>query len=278
MKKEKWLMPVLLCVGLSACNFPLRRTTSLISEPGPSQTWIDAPLQNSTLPLQPYKLVFHGASSVGITEFELRINGLVIAEELPISSSFGGQEGTLYLGEYQWTPPAPGTYLISVRAKGNGQYSSADQVQVRVIGEEVDLVTPIPSVPIQTPTMTDDDLECKFTALANLNCRLGPGLGYDVVDYFAPEQSAPIVGRTGDSLYWYVIGLNSGKVCTVPTNQKYGEAEGDCSILPTFTPIPLPTPTATEALMGCTVVQPAGEIKCVVPCPEGAEPGEPCTP
>jgi hypothetical protein len=281
MKIEKWLLLVILCVGMSACNFPLRNTPLLISDPGPSQTWIDAPLPDSSLPMQPYKLIFHGSSSVGITEFELRINGIVIAEALPVSSSFGGlPDDTLFQGEYLWTPTAPGTYLIAVRAKGNGQFSSPDQVRVTVSGDEVELATPVPLVPSPTSTTSDEDVECTFTALVNLNCRLGPGLGYVVVDYFVPDQSAPVVGRTADSMYWFVIGPSSGKVCSVSTDEQFGEADGECSVLPMFTPIPLPTPTVTptEALMGCTVVQPAGEIKCVVPCPEGAEPGEPCTP
>ena len=113
---------------------------------GPSQTWIDAPLHNSNLPLLPYKLVFHGASFVGVTEFEIQINGALIGTVPPVSSGSGGpQYGTLFLGEYEWTPPAPGTYLVQVRAKGNGQFSSPDQVQVTVNGGKI---TSLPFEPI----------------------------------------------------------------------------------------------------------------------------------
>jgi hypothetical protein len=237
-------------------------------DPSPSQTWIDAPLPNSVLPLLPYELVFHGASFVGVTEFELRINGVVITEVPPVSSSSGGsQMGTLFLGKYLWTPLAPGTYLIAVRAKGNGQFSSPDHVQVTVSGDEIE------------PPTEEAAKECTFTALVSLNCRIGPGMDYEAIDAFAPDQSAPIIGQTSDGFYWYVNAPNSSRVCTVPTAPQYGKTEGDCSELPRFTPMPLPTPTATEEPKGCTFRRPSDEvIVCVVPCPTGAEPGEACTP
>ncbi len=82
---------------MAACNGPVRATPA----PGPSQTWIDAPLNGSILPLSPYKVVFHGASFVGVTEFEVKINGAVIATVPPISQGSGGAVyGTIFLGEY----------------------------------------------------------------------------------------------------------------------------------------------------------------------------------
>jgi hypothetical protein len=265
MKKGKWIIFIVLCIGTSACTLPSMAMTFSTPVAGPSQTWIDAPLPNSNLPLLPYKLVFHGASFVGVTEFELRINGVVIAEVPPVSSSSGGsQMGTLFLGEYLWSPSAPGTYLIAVRAKGNGQFSSPDQVQVTI--SEVEIVS-------------EETMKCIFTALVSLNCRIGPGMDYEAIDAFSPDQTAPVLGRTSDGFYLYVNAPNSGRMCTVPTAQKYGKTEGDCSALPMFTPMPLPTPTATEEPMGCTFRRPSDEvIVCVVPCPAGAEPGEPCTP
>jgi hypothetical protein len=234
-------------------------------DPSPYQTWIDAPLPNSNLPLLPYKLVFHSASIVGVTEFELRINGVVIAEVPPISTSSGGsQMGTLYLGEYLWNPSAPGTYLVEVRAKGNGRFSSPDQVQVTIDGPEEVIAA---------------DNECLFISLANLFCRRGPGTLYQEIDNFIPEQTAPIVGQSTDGYFWYVFGPNFGELCTVPSDQKFSKTDGNCDELPRFTPVPLPTSTPTEEPMGCTVLRLSDEvIICVVPCPDDADPGESCTP
>jgi hypothetical protein len=242
-------------------------------DPSPNQTWIDAPLNNSAIPLQPYKLVFHGASFVGVTEFEIQVNGVGIATVPPISTSSGGsQMGTLFLGEYNWTPPAPGTYLIKVRAKGNGQFSSPDQVQVTVDGPEEVIAEEVIAEEVIAV-----DSECIFISLANLFCRRGPGTLYQEIDNFIPEQTAPIVGQSTDGFFWYVFGPNFGELCTVPSDQKFSKTDGNCDELPRFTPVPLPT--ATEEPMGCTVRRPSDEvIICVVPCPPDADPGESCTP
>jgi hypothetical protein len=293
MKMEKWIILIILCTSISACDRPELASSSYpqISSSGSINTWIDAPLPNANIPLLPYNLVFHGASLPGIDEFEVQINSVVIATVLPTSSNSGGiGQGTLFLGEYLWTPPAPGTYLIMVRAGVQGQFSSSDQVLVTVSGEEIEVTSPLPSTPTPTPTSTpspthtttlEEPLECTFTALVNLFCRLGPGIDYKEVDSFVPGQSANIVGQSHDGFFWYVLGPNSGKVCTVPKDAQFGETSGDCDDKPRFTPIPptiTPTPTPTEEPTGCTVLQPDGSIMCVVPCPTGAEPGEACTP
>ncbi len=280
MKAKIWIILGILSIVLAACDQPKRATALPTSPPGPSQTWIDAPLHNSTIPLLPYKLVFHGASFVGVTEFEIQINGALIGTVPPVSSGSGGpQYGTLFLGEYEWTPPAPGTYLIQVRAKGNGQFSSPDQVQVTVSGGKItplpfesiptptdtlieiqqSTFTPIPFEPIPTPTNTlVEVMQCKHTAIISHFCRLGPGMGYEAIDNFVPGQSAPIVGQSTDGFFWYVQGPNYGELCTVPTAPKFGESDGNCDQLPRFTPKPLPTPTNTPEPTPC----PAG-----VPCP-----------
>ncbi len=261
MKAKIWIIIGILSIVLAACDQPKRATALPTSPPGPSQTWIDAPLHNSTIPLLPYKLVFHGASFVGVTEFEIQINGALIGTVPPVSSGSGGpQYGTLFLGEYEWTPPAPGTYLIQVRAKGNGQFSSPDQVQVTVSGGKS---TPVPFEPIPTPTNTLVEVKhCKYTAIISHFCRLGPGMGYEAIDNFVPGQSAPIVGQSTDGFFWYVHGPNYGELCTVPTAPNFGESDGDCDELPRFTPMPLPTPTKTREPTREPTPCPAG-----VPCP-----------
>jgi hypothetical protein len=289
MKVKTWMMLALICFGLAACDQPERATGSLSPVPNPSQTWIDAPLPNSNIALLPYKIVFHGASFVGISEFELQVNGAVVAMVPPVSTSSGGsQYGTLFLGEYLWTPPALGTYLIAVRAKGNGQFSSLDQVQVTVGGDDVEEMAPLRSTPTASPTPSptftatiEEPVECTFRAITNLFCRLGPGKDYKDIDSFVPGQTAPIVGQSLDGYYWYVLGPISGRTCTVPADPRFGETTGDCENKPLFTPIPptlTPTPTPTEQPLGCTVRQAGGAIICVSPCPAGASPGETCTP
>jgi hypothetical protein len=269
MKTRIWIIFGLFSIVFTACDRPTPNLTLPTSPPGPNQTWIDAPLPNSTLPLLPYKLIFHGASFVGVTEFEININGIAEAAVLPISTGSGGSKyGTLFTGEYEWNPPAPGIYLIQVRAKGNGIYSSPDQVQVTVTGDVVESAT-------QTPQVVEIE-QCTYKAIINHFCRRGPSKYFEAIDNFIPEQVAPIIGQSTDGFFWYVIGPNYGEVCTVPNEDRFGEVSGDCEMLPRFTPIPSPTPT--EEIMGCTIRQAGGAIICESPCPVGAAPGNPCTP
>jgi len=249
MKSKIWVIILIISILISACDKPVRATPA----PGPSQTWIDAPLDGSTLPLAPYTVVFHGASFVGVTEFEVQINGSVIAAVAPISQGSGGAVyGTLFLGEYNWVPQSSGTYLITVRVKGNGVYAPPDQVQVTIKGaKEIDLPAEAPQVVVK---------DCIFTATINLFCRIGPGVIYNPIDNFIPGQSAPIIGQSVNGIFWYVIGPNYGELCTVPKAPEYGETTGLCDQQPRFTPIPppSPTPTKTPEATAC----PAG-----IPCP-----------
>lgn len=235
MKLKIWIFLGLVSILLSACN-----PQTVTPQPGPSQVWIDAPLPNSTIPLLPYKLVFHGASFVGISVFEIKVDGTVIANTPPIATGSGGSNyGTMFLGEYTWQPPSPGIYMISIRAFGNGEFSPPSQVEVTVSGgKEI----PLPAAkPTDTPHA--EPRQCIYTALINQFCRLSSGSGYDAIDNFVIGQTAQVVGISTDGFFWYVVGPNYGVVCTVPTAPKFGETDGPCEEKPRFTPIPSATPT-----------------------------------
>jgi hypothetical protein len=72
MNSKLRLILALFCIAIAACNKPdpVRPT------PSPNQTWIDAPLHGSTLPIAPYTIVFHAASPSGIDTFEVQIDGV----------------------------------------------------------------------------------------------------------------------------------------------------------------------------------------------------------
>jgi hypothetical protein len=137
-----------------------------------------------------------------------------------------------------------------------------------VIGDEDEAVTPSPT------DVIEEVKGCTYTAVVNLNCRIGPGSDYISVGFFLPGQTAPVVGKTADDVYWYVVAPDTGNVCTVPNSSDFGTVEGDCSASPIFTPVPLPTPTPESA---CIVEDMStGEFICTSPCPAGAVPGDPC--
>lgn len=291
MNSKLWLILVLFCIAIAACNKPdpVRPT------PSPNQTWIDAPLHGSTLPIAPYSIVFHAASPSGIDTFEVQIDGVVLDTVAPMSTGSGGSNyGTLFHSESTWTPAAPGTYLISVRSKSSsGPFSSPALAQVTVVSDlELQVSTPpamltlpateglpvftAPPTPTPAPTPTATPGECIYTALANLYCRTGPGNSlYPAVDSLVPGQSSHVLGLSPDGFFAQIEGVNNLLACYVPLGERYGILEGACGDLLTLIPPPMP-PTETPQIVGCTQRQAGGDIICVYPCPDRAAPGEAC--
>jgi len=262
---------ILVCLVFSSCTLPESASKNHPQVSETSSVWIDAPLQNAIIPLLPNELIFHATSLSGIDGFEVQVNGAVLETVGAMPSSSGNAENkTLFLGKYLWNPPVPGTYLVRILAISQGKSSSEDQVRVTVSGGETETVTPVP---------TEEQVECMFTALVNLFCRLGPGREYKDIDSLIPGQSAPIIGQSPDGLYWYILGPYYGQACTVPKDSQYGEASGDCESKPDLTPIATPvTPATTGQPTGCMVFQPGLGNVCTTPCPAGAIPGDACSP
>lgn len=291
MNSKQRLILALFCIAIAACNKP----DPVRPPPSPNQTWIDAPLHGSTLPIAPYSIVFHAASPSGIDTFEVQIDGVVLDTVAPMSTGSGGSNyGTLFHSESTWTPAAPGTYLISVRSKSSsGPFSSPALAQVTVVSDlELQASTPpavltlpateglpvftAPPTPTPAPTPTATPGECIYTALANLYCRTGPGSSlYPAVDSLVPGQSSHVLGLSPDGFFAQIEGVNNLLACYVPLGERYGILEGACGDLPTLIPPPMP-PTETPQIVGCTQRQAGGDIICVYPCPDRAAPGEAC--
>ena len=134
---------------------------------------------------------------------------------------------------------------------------------------------------------------CIYTAATNLFCRLGPdNLLYPVVDSFKAGQSAPVVGQSWNQVFVYVEGPVNKVTCAVPATARFGTLEGDCEDLPFITAPDVEetvkeeeeikekeeSKTPAPSQLGCMIMQLTGRMICVVPCPENAFPGTPCTP
>ena len=120
---------------------------------------------------------------------------------------------------------------------------------------------------------------CTFTALVNLNCRLGPDdTIYPVVDSFKAGESAQVVGQSWDKVFAYVEGPINKLVCAVPATAKFGTLEGDCEEIPVMEAPDVDETYDEDEPTGCTIMDQSGKLTCVVPCPKDAKPGDPCTP
>jgi hypothetical protein len=128
------------------------------------QTWIDKPLPSVSIPDAPYNIVFHAASTNGISEFEVSLDGAVEANVTPQTTGPGGNGTTLFHAEHLWTPPGPGTYQIQVRSmNGAGDYGPAVQVNVTVLGEGV-VFEEVPTEEEPTATPTAEPVQPVFGA------------------------------------------------------------------------------------------------------------------
>jgi hypothetical protein len=288
MNSKLRLILVMLCIGLTSCDtqVPVRQAPPL------NQTWIDAPLHGSTIPMELYTIVYHGASPSGIDLFQVRIDGIVLDESGPSSTGPSGSYGTLFMGDSDWLPWAPGTYMISVRAMSTGgsfgpyayaEVTVSDKFELLESTPPAILTLPptvgLPPSPTLTPSPTPTPTQgvCIYTAVANLFCRTGPGGSlYPAVDSLVPGQSSPVLGLSPDGFFAQIDGVNNLQACYVPLGERYGVMEGACDNLSTLIPPP-PPPTETPPSVGCTQRQAGGDIICVYPCPNRAAPGEACT-
>jgi hypothetical protein len=110
------------------------------------QAWIDAPLDGMRLLPAPYLIALHASDPRGVSQMEVTVNSDVLA-----TLQNPDQAQLLVYMTQIWDPPAPGRYLIRVRAQNTaGVWSSEDRVVVEVA---VPTATPSPT-PTWTPTAT----------------------------------------------------------------------------------------------------------------------------
>jgi hypothetical protein len=152
------------CLLLYGCNLPSAPET--IGQIGSVQTWIDAPLDGSTIPLAPYEIVLHAYDPAGVTQVELNANGSLLTT-LPNANP--GQH--LATVKYLWSPAAPGNYTLTARGKSsNGLAGSAATALITVVGSiprPVIAVTSATATPTSTPTPSPGPLA--FTPRLSVN-------------------------------------------------------------------------------------------------------------
>jgi len=129
-------IPGFVVIALVGCTLP--------SGGGAGPTvWIDRPLDGKSVPLAPLILQAHASDADGISKIEF-----LVFDSLIGGVPTGGTR--LEEASIEWTPPAPGTYTLNVRAidaQGNTNARSLASVQVTVTGGTPTLasgLTPLP--------------------------------------------------------------------------------------------------------------------------------------
>jgi hypothetical protein len=122
----------------AACN-AIGPQNSSQSKP---QSWIDAPLDGSALPLAPVEVVSHSSDSNGVAVVQLSVNGIVIQSDANLD-----QTKTLVTMSQAWMPQTTGNYTLLVRAQNSaGAWGDYAQAVVTVQGTV--------ATPTRTPTAT----------------------------------------------------------------------------------------------------------------------------
>ena len=160
-----------------------------------------------------------------------------------------------------WQPEAAGDYVMQVfLSTSDGQKIGSARVQVRV-GEVVETPSPTPAESTPTPTTIPPTVIARQDA----NCRLGPGLSFQVVATIDGGHSASVTGRLANELWWQVADQD-GVSCWVFAENV--ATLGDFSGVPVLasppTPTPTPTPTSTPVAPSApTALSPSGSVGCV---------------
>jgi Bacterial SH3 domain len=229
MKKILQIISVLLFMLIVSC-VPNAGLTNPVTGPG---AWIDAPLDGSTIPLAPYGVVSHASDPGGISTFELKVNGQLVSTD-SIANDQAGQ--TIAHISQPWLPPAPGTYLLEVRAaNGDGDYGPSVFAQVKV-GD-------VTTAETSTPTPSPDVQVCAWTAKVNVFVREGPGASiYPQITAVEAGKMFTVVGQSQDDKFW-AVEVQKGLIGYVSKSDRFGGVTGGCNV-PTLTD-PVPPPATT---------------------------------
>jgi hypothetical protein len=123
---KRLLLLLVLLVMLAGCNST--PVAPEISSDGP-RVWLDAPLNNSTLPLAPLEIVSHASDPLRVTQVELSVNGSPLRTDPNLDAT-----KSLVTTRQPWSPPAPGNYTLLVRAMNSASVWSEYAQALVVIG------------------------------------------------------------------------------------------------------------------------------------------------
>lgn len=199
-----FLLFILLAALLSSCGAPGPASpTGLIS-------WIDSPLDDSTLQLAPYQIVAHGSAPDSLEALEISVNGEILGTQ-----NNPNPEDLLFSIKLDWTPPEAGEYLIQARSR-NASGVWSDPAAARVVVEEsYQPSIALEIVPSETPSLELISCDPEITAAMDTTCRTGPTTYNVPAVYFLEGEKVPILGHNQDSSWWAVQPPTLAKPCWV---------------------------------------------------------------
>ncbi len=249
-------------VNAAFAAIPLAAPQETVSQS--PQVWIDSPLNGSMLPLGAVEIVSHAASSSGIAQVELSVNGAVVRAD---ANPKPGE--TLSLARQLWLPRAGGTYQVTVRAQSaSGEWSGFAGVIITILAQSTvaplpgetatptptetatptptETTTPTPTetaTPTPTPALTDTPTPLTIVLVRGSVCLAGPGPVYPEITNLAIGDSAEVRGISRDGLWLFVYAPRFRVECWIVTAA--APPGMDWSEVPVLTAPPTPVPTET---------------------------------
>lgn len=109
----------------------------------------------------------------------------------------------------------------------------------------------------------------------NTNCRVGPGIVYDLVDSLLIGQNAEVVGKnSGVPNYWVIKRINGSGTCWLWG--EYATVTGNTANLPEYPVPPTPTPSPTSTVTATPTLAPPAPVNNVtmdMACPNAIHSG-----
>ena len=202
--KKTSLLVLSIALLAGACTSQVSPVSSSLA------AWIDAPLDQSTIPLAPYQIVAHGSDPGQIILLEITVDGEVLSV---IENPNPGD--LLLAGKADWTPPAPGVYTIQARGQNSsGDWSNYARARVTV-QEEFQPLLDLEIQPTETPVTDLGSCEPEITAIMNTTCRQGPTTYNEPIIYLLEGDSARILGGNQDLSWWAVLPESQSDPCWV---------------------------------------------------------------
>ena len=151
MKKYIFIYFVSFVFLFSSCSLPDGKKYEEISQKNLSpQAWIDAPLNESYLPFEPYEIVVHATDQQAILLAEISVDDIVLTTlDNPEPSS------NLATMKYTWDPETSGKHIIAVRGQGeDGEWSGYNYAVIYIAGLTETITPTLESTTTITPTPT----------------------------------------------------------------------------------------------------------------------------
>jgi len=220
----------------------------------------------------------------GMQRMEFWVNDLMVDQ---VTSSLA-QDVPSMAAAFQWTPDAPGSYTLEIRAYNQSGLASTLEVSTLTVAEIEETPPPLPSstptptitpqpptaTPIPSATLTPTPLPATPTPapatltvnVPALNVRSGPGTQYSRVGLLVQNEQAQILGQAGSGQgQWWQIRFDPapGGAGWVSANPSF-VATANAGQVPVVDapppPTPVPATNTPQATATATKLVPTPEI------------------